>query len=642
MLSVVTVTLLFLLHPFVPGAEARVVRVVVTTREDLLGGKRFGATGSYEKITARVHFALDPSNPHNRAVVDLDRAPKNAKQEVEFEADLLVLRPMEPSRANGALLIDVPNRGGRLTSRDAIAAEGDVDTWYLRQGYTVASIGWQFDARKGAGLLRLEAPIAKGVSGRVRADFIVVEKTAEHTVSHVILETIGGGGYPVADAHAKDAVLTERDAPLAPRRRIPRRHWRFTDNKTIQYSGGFIPGRIYEVIYTATDPAVVGAGLAAVRDFTDYCKHDANTIAPANRAYGFGVSQTGRFLRHFVYEGFNASETGDRVFDGLLVFVAGAGRGSFNHRFAQPSRDAQTFSPLFYPNDLFPFTDTPTTDPVTGKREGLLDRARAKGVVPKIFYINTAYEYWSRGASLIHTTPDGKSDIEAPDEVRIYFLAGLGHVAGAFPPGHRPIREIVGQQPENPNSYLPFRHSFLAAMDAWVRGEADPPTSRIPRLADRTLVPLGELAVTNLQGVPLPRDAYQPYEMQMGPDWSRGIATEPPVIVGKYPAMVPQVRQDGNEIAGVHRPEIDAALATYTGWNLREAKTGFGGARASFIGSYIAWPRDQVISRYRSVDEYTGRYTAAALSLLREQFLVVDDLPSLLDSAVREWEYATR
>ncbi len=174
---------------------------------------------------------------------------------------------------------------------------------------------------------------------------------------------------------------------------------------------------------------MVGTGLAAVRDFTDYCKHDPNAIAPASRAYGFGISQTGRFLRHLVYQGFNASESGARVFDGLLVYVAGAGRGSFNHRFAQPSRDSQTLSPLFYPNDLFPFTDLPTTDPMTGRREGLLDRARAEGVVPKIFYVNTAYEYWSRGASLIHTTPDATAEVELPDEARLYFIAGVGHVA---------------------------------------------------------------------------------------------------------------------------------------------------------------------------------------------------------------------
>jgi len=631
---------LWFFGPFVPQAGAAVTRVEVTAREDLFAGKRFGNAGSYEKITARVHYALDPANSHNRAIVDLDRAPRNDKGAVEFSADVAVLRPKEHARGNGALLVDIPNRGGSLSWRGTIANEGDIDTWYLRQGYTLASIGWQFDVREGTGLLRLAAPLARGIQGRVRADFVVTERSNEHTVSHVIQDKIGGGGYRVADPAARDSVLTERDAPRGERRTIPHGRWRFTDELTLHFDDGFVPGRIYEVVYTASDPAVVGASLAAVRDFTDYCKHDANAIAVASRAYGFGISQTGRFLRHLVYQGFNASESGEKVFDGLLVYVAGAGRGSFNHRFAQPSRDSQAFTPLFYPNDLFPFTDLPTTDPVTGKREGLLDRARAEGVIPKIFYINTAHEYWSRGASLIHTTPDATADVELPEEVRIYFIAGVGHVPGPFPPGHRPIREIVGQQPENPNSYALFRRAMLAAMDAWAHGEALPPPSRYPRLADRTLVALGNLAVKKIHGVSFPREAYQPYEMELGPEWSRGIAAEPPRVVGEYPTLLPQVRQDGNEVAGIHRPEIDAPLATYTGWNLRDANTGFAGGRASFIGSYIAWPRAQLLSRYRTADDYVGAYASAAVALVRQRFLVPDDLPGLLEGAVGQWQFA--
>jgi hypothetical protein len=385
---------------------------------------------------------------------------------------------------------------------------------------------------------------------------------------------------------------------------------------------------------------VAGAGLAAVRDFADWCKRDPEALAPASRVYGYGISQTGRFLRHLVYQGFNASESGAKVFDGLLVYVAGAGRGSFNHRFAQPSRDSQPYSPVLYPNDLFPFTDDPTTDPATGKREGLLDLARAENVVPKIFYVNTAYEYWSRGASLIHTTPDGAADVRPPEEVRIYFIAGVAHVPGPFPPGHRPQGDL-GRQLENPTSYRLFGRALLSAMDAWVRGERQPPESRYPRLSDGTLVPPAKLAVKSAQGVDFPREAYQPYRMELGADWPRALASEPPRVVGAWPALVPQVRPDGNDLAGVHRPETLAPLATYTGWNQRDAKIGFGGGRASFIGSYIPWPRAQVVSRYRSADEYEGAIGAAAAKLLEERFLVADDLPGLLENAGRQWRYAT-
>jgi hypothetical protein len=184
-----------------------------------------------------------------------------------------------------------------------------------------------------------------------------------------------------------------------------------------------------------------------------------------------------------------------------------------------------------------------------------------------------------------------------------------------------------------------FRRALLAAIDAWVQGEAPPP-SRYPRLADRTLVPLDALAVKRVHGVEFPREAYQPYEMELGPEWPRGIAAEPPRVLGTYPTLLPQVREDGNEMAGVHRPEIDAPLATYTGWNLRDAKTGFAGGRASFIGSYIAWPRAQLLSRYRTADDYVGAYASAAVALVRQRFLVPDDLPDLLEGAIKQWQFA--
>ncbi|HEY2030815.1 MAG TPA: alpha/beta hydrolase domain-containing protein [Myxococcales bacterium] len=621
------------------AASAKVTAVDVVSREDLFGGKRYGDAGAYEKLVARVHYALDPNNPHNRAIVDLDRAERTAQGLVEFEGDVVVVRPKDRARANGSVLLDLPNRGGSLSLRNGLKSEADVDEWILRQGYILASVGWQFDIRPASNLLGLKAPVARGLTGRVRADFVVPERAQEHTVSHLIQDTIGGTGYPAASFD--DAVLTERSGVLADRGVVPKNRWRFTDPFTIHSDDGFVPGRIYEVIYTAKDPAIAGAGLAAVRDFADDCKHDPAAIAPAARVHGFGISQTGRFLRHFLYQGFNASESGAKVFDGLLVYVAGAGRGSFNHRFAQPSRDTQSLSPLFYPNDLFPFADVPTKDPWTGKSEGLLDRARSENVVPKIFYINTAYEYWSRGASLLTTTPDGKSEVPLADESRLYFIAGVSHVPGPFPPGHRGVRDNLGQNLENTNSYAVFRRAFLQDLDAWVRGEEEAPKSRYPRLSDGTLVNVSALRVKSISGVPFPRDAYEPYAMDLGGDFAKGLVREPPRILGTYPTLVPQVGKDGNDLAGVHRPEIDAPLATYTGWNVRDAKTGFAGIRSSFIGSYLPWPKEEVLSRYRSANEYAGAYATAAAALVKERFFVPDDVPPLLEQAVKEWQFAT-
>src|SRR5471032_2169672 len=238
--------LCLLLFLFSSTVFARVDRVEITSRADYLGARPFGLAGSYERIQGHIHYALDPANPHDAAIVDLDKAPRNGRGEVEFTADLDLIRPKDPARGNGVLFINVPNRGGRFFIR-----EQTTDDYYLRQGYMLAEVGWQFDVRPDPKLLRLEAPVVHGLTGRVRVDFVVSEKTFEHPVGHVIVGTIGGTGYPVADVHATDAVLTERDAPLAQRRAISRKHWRFSNEETLHFDDGFVPGRIYEVIYTA-------------------------------------------------------------------------------------------------------------------------------------------------------------------------------------------------------------------------------------------------------------------------------------------------------------------------------------------------------------------------------------------------------
>jgi hypothetical protein len=622
---------------FATTALARVDHVDVTSRTDYLGGKSFGLAGAYERIQGRAYFVVDPANAHDRVIVDLDNAQRNEHGEVEFSADIDILAPKDPARGNGTLFIDVPNRGGRFFIRDQ-----NPDEYYLRQGYTLAEVGWQFDVRPDPKLLRLYAPVAHGITGRVRADFIVVQKTLDHPLAHIIIGTIGGTGYPVADVNARDAVLTERDAPLAQRKTIDRKRWHFSDDHTIHFDDAFVPGRIYEIIYTAKDPAVVGCGLAAVRDFAAYAKHDPKAIVHAARAYAMGISQTGRFLRHLVWQGFNADEEGRQVFDALLVYVAGAGRGSFNHRFAQPSRDAQPLSPLFYPTDVLPFTDNPETDSRTGLTAGLLDRARAEHVVPKIFYVNTEYEYWSRGASLIHTTPDGKFDAEIPPEVRIYFVAGVAHIGGAFPPAHDSELSLLGQQFDNPLRIEQLRHGFAAALDAWTGNGIAPPASRYPRLSLGELVPVSGLATRSIHGAEVPRFNYEVYRSDFGPDWNRGIVTEPPRIDGVFPSLVPQINGDGLDIAGIHLPEIDAPLATYTGWNLRDPKIGFPDSRVSFTGSYIPWPKTELIDRYHNRDEYLGRFTRAALDRVHDRFLVVEDLPAIIQRGGEEWDQATK
>lgn len=604
---------------FVASAHARVVRVDVTSRADAYNGR-------YELIRGRIYFAADPTNVHNTAVVDLDKAPRNAEGAVEFSADFFVLRPKVGS--NDVLFFEVSNRGGT-----SMLYEGEpTDTYLPEHGFTIAVIGWQFDARLGEGRLQLTAPVATGVRGFARSDFVVYDKRNEATVAHFIVGNIGGTGYPVEDLAAPGATLTERDAQRAPRRTIPRAQWRFVDPKTVHYDGGFVPGRIYEVVYPAKDPAVVGAGLAAVRDFVSWCKHDPKTIAPVKYAYGFGISQSGRFLRHYVYQGFNADESGRQVFDGLLVHVAGAGRGNFNHRFAQPSRDSNSLSPGLYPVDIFPFADLPTTDPNTHVTAGLLDKARAENVVPKIFYTNTEYEYWSRGESLTHTTPDGKADMEIPATSRIYFLPGLSHIAGPWPPERGKLDELRGTELQNPNDYWTITDALFDDMDAWVRKGTEPPPSQIPHINDGTLV----AAVA-----PQPKP-YTPYAIDFGPEFGRGVLREPPRAVAAYPVLVPKTDADGNALNGVRQPFVDVPVATFTGWNLRDPAIGFADIRASFIGSYLPWTKAKLLARYTDRTRYLGLFSEAAMNMLKARFLLPADMaPLLRDGAIR-WDYATK
>ena len=307
--------------------------------------------------------------------------------------------------------------------------------------------------------------------------------------------------YAVADANDPAAVLTVRDSVEGPRRTVPRAEWQFSeDGKGIRMAAGFQPKKIYEVVYTAKDPPVVGVGPAAVRDAVSRLKYgsasDLGLEAGAiKRAIGFGISQSGRFLRTYLYYGFNEDEAHRKVFDGVMPHVAGAGRGSFNHRFAQASRDGHPYINFFYPTDIFPFTDEPQRDPETGVTDGLLSHATRPEHRPKVFYTNSSYEYWGRAASLIHTSVDGSRDVAPPPDTRIYLLAAGQHGVASFPPSR-----TIGQQPNNPLDYRWVMRSLLLSMNRWITDGTPPPESRYPRIADGTLVAPDKLAFPKIPG----------------------------------------------------------------------------------------------------------------------------------------------
>ena len=657
---------------FASFTDAHVTHVEILSRADIQDGRAFGLAGAYERIIGRVYFAINPENIHNRQIVDLDKALRNGQGEVEFSADLYLFKPKDMTKGNNAVLFEVSNRGGRGILR--LANGGNTsdpnaefgDGFLLREGYTIAWLGWQFDVADQGQNLRLSAPVAhdpggKEIRGLVRSDFTPSQKRDDMPLGHILLGPGGGKSYPVDDPASAKNVLTVRDTPGGPRQTIPRSQWSFghsvegqlvADPHFIHLDGGFLPGKIYEVVYEAKDPVVVGAGLATVRDFLSYLKYDPQATAPVRRIYAVGISQSGRFLRHFLYQDFNADEQGRQVMDGVIAHVAGAGRGSFNHRFAQPSRDAQPMSSFFFPTDVFPYNDLPETDPETGETAGLLDAANKSHTAPKIFFTNTSYEYWGRSASLIHTSADGLKDSAPGENARIYLLAGLQHFSAAFPPQKATTGspDSTAQQRHNPNPVQWFWRALITDMDQWVKDGTPPPPNTYPKIVDGTLVPLSKWTFPKIPGVNTPHEMNLAYHLDFGSQWKSGIISNEPPRVGKpFPVLVPQTDADGNDLGGVRLPELQVPVATYTGWNLRDPSIGAPDLRLSFLGSFLPFarnasergksgdPRRSVAERYVSREQYMGKFAEAAMNLIKERFLLREDLAAVLERGQREW-----
>ena len=651
--------------------QARVIRVEIESRTDVLGGKSFGDAGPYERLNGQVFFSARVDNAHNSRIVDLHDAVNLRHGEVEFSADFVAFRPKDPHRANGSLLLEVPNRGrphfiSLVDGGDANLAHDAGDAWLLRKGFTIVSVGWQWDAA-GQDDLKLYAPIAKEggrrITGLLRGDVMLSRVAEEIPLGHLILGNIGGLEYPVANVSDSRNVLTVRDSRDARRTLIPASQWQFAEtvngkltpsDRHIHLNGGFQPGRIYEYVYVVADPVIAGLGFAAIRDFASYAKHRPDSIVPAARVYGEGISQNGRFLRDFLYEGFNADEEGKLALDGVLAHVAGAGRGSFNYRFAQPSRDAQPTSSVYFPTDVFPFTDLPETDPITGERAGLLDRAMAEKVVPKIFFSNTSYEYWGRAAALISVDAEGKQDVPLSDNVRIYHFTGLQHFSGPSPP-RKGDGDLLGQQAESALPIKYFWRAMLTNMDAWVRSDTAPPRSSYPRIDNGTLVPLREYAFPPIPDVNRAQEANDVARLDFGPQWRQGVlGLQPPKVGQRFPLLVPQVDVDGNESDGVRLPELVVPLGTYAGWNLRDPLIGAPAQRVAFEASYIPFartaserrkardPRKSVEERYGSREDYLDRFGHALDELVQQRWVLPEDRAALMARGRQDWEEATR
>jgi hypothetical protein len=649
---------------FISTGSAEVTRVVITEREPYQLGKVFEGVGPYEWIRGRVHFSVDPTDSANATIVDLQHAPRNDVGRVEFSADLEILAPIDLAKSNRAMLYDVNNRGNRVCLGQFNGGGGE--DFLLRKGFIVVWSGWIAELLPARGRLLLDAPIASAngqpITGVVRAEFVSNRKADRYTISH-----FGNhGSYPPTEAGLANAVLTSRLNEADPRVVIPKSQWKLHQDYVeangrrsllpkieIEIVGGIRPAYIYELVYEAYGPIVQGLGLAGIRDLISHLKYDRSPQNPlrvgdksaAPVAYGFGVSQSGRCLRQFLYDGFNADEHGRIVFDGMIPHVAGGGMGFFNHRFASPTRHNTQHDNHLYPADVFPFTYGTSRDPFTNREEGILTRALAAGTCPKVMHIQTSSEYWHRAGSLVHTDPSGKQDAEIPACVRIYTIGGAQHG-----PGTGQVQEGGnGQLPRNPTDYRPLMRGLLTALVAWVQQDIEPPASVYPKLADETLVDWRQenSGWRPLKNIAYPTVIHAPEFVDRGPDFlsKRRATIQPPTRLGIYGVRVPAYKEDNNERGCLLMPTVAVPVATFTSWNLRSFSIGGENELLSLAGGYIPFnktresrqqsadPRISLPERYAGFDDYFARYSAHVSRLVKDRFILEEDRPRLYQLA---------
>jgi Alpha/beta hydrolase domain len=616
-----------------PSAAKVIKFEIVKVESPAFEGRSFGAVGTYDRIVARATIAVSPDDPHNTVIVDLDRAPRNAQGLVEAVTDVEILRPTIAANGNRRLFYEALNRGGKLglalfndspvVVNNLVKAADAGNGFLMTRGYTVVWSGWQGDIVPGGGRMTFSPPILPGVTGLAREDFIFdhSDNPASATLS-----------YPAADLDPAHTKISVRQREADPRATPAGLEVKFEGPTkiSIRRPEGFDAGAIYEFIYTAKDPKVMGLGFAATRDIVSFLRNettDANPIAGRiDRAIGFGLSQSGRYLHDYLYLGFNADEAGRTVFEGLMPHISGGKKTFTNYRFSQPGRSPYQHADMLYPGADFPFSYPVITDKLTGKRDGFLARCLAAGNCPKIIKTDSEIEFYQQRASLVVTDTEGNA-LEMPDNVRLFLLSNLQHFSLA---NAKSEMAKTCAFPTNPLNAGPPVRALLVALDGWVSNGTLPPASRYPSRAEGTLVSAAADAAgfPNIPGFVYPSRIASPTLINsdaMPP--SKGVA---------YPVFVPKTDADGRDLAGLRLPTLEAPAATHTGWNLRKA--GFGeGELCDNNGAMIPFaatreerlknndPRLSMTERYPNAGDRAAAIAKAAQQLVQDRLLLEDD-----------------
>lgn len=648
--------------PVASTAPAPAYRITVSKTEPVAG--TFGNVGAYEKISGTFTGEVDPADARNGIITDLKLAPRNANGKVEYTSEFVLFKPVDMSKANGVLRYDAPNRGNIV----------NLDPYFASRGYVFLSSAWQGDVPESAGRVTLTVPVAKNadgssITGTYRAELLP-------TVATTASLTLPGGAFngamvPYAPASLDNTqpgyVLTRRINESDPRQLIPATDWKFAqcsstvpfpgtpDPANICVKGGWDPQYLYELVYVAKDPKVMGLGLAAVRDMVSFLRSApadapgvANPVAGAIRyAIGSGVSQCGNFMKTFINLGFNQAADGSKVFDGVFAQIA-ARQTNINMRFAVPGggggvrADHTAFGQGGRRGLAKDYVDD-----VAGRQGGIMTRCDASGTCPKLFVGFSGTEFWTLQGSPMLTDAFGTKDLVQPDNARVYYYASSQHLLGApsvpgasaaaiFGPAYNALYATNGN-----TGVVPVIRALYQDLEDWVVRGTQPPDNQVPRIADATLVAPAHVAFPAIPGVTYTGLVNTFHLLDWGPQYTpqdeTGIATQvPPAYLGRdYAILVPQVDADGNDIAGIRSLDVAVPLATNTGWNTIN-RPGIVD-QPGLVGSFFPLqktaaarasandPRLSIEERYGTQSGYVAAVTAAASSLVARRFLLQAD-----------------
>ena len=647
-------------------AEARITSIVIDCgrsqsptfcagQSPTFGGLSFGDAGTYEKIFAKAHGEVDPSDRRNALITDINLVPRNENGMVEYSTDVHILKPIDLSKGNGRMFYDVVNRGNKghgafngVGGNNPTTAADAGSGLLMRRGYTLVFSGWEDEGLVPPGNNRALArlPIARNADG---------SSVVEHTITEVIFDNAIGMTFNLTyraanldQGQARMLVHNHTEfvgGPLVERVEVPTSVWSYVNDGQVRiiradpFLEPYDQGAAYEFVYPAKDPQVLGLGLAATRDVVSFLRHDTSDMNPLRGGIQFaiahGSSQSGRYLKGFTYWGFNEDEAGRMVFEGIQPKISGAHAIASNDRFGDTNATGRSYQRHLSAKMEFPFTYAVRFDPLSGLTDGIFARCQVTGTCPKIMHTDSANEVYLKALALVTTDGFG-NDIVLPDNVRVFLISGTQHGPSAQPSVTGTCQQLSNPLPHNP----PVRALYIA-LDNWATRGIPPPESRYPKVSDGTLVPSLPQSV---QGFPvIPGVTYTGW---YNPVAVKDMSSLPNMeIPGKfYTVRVAKSDADGNDIPGVRHPNLQVPLATHTGWALRRAPFAEN-EDCALTGQYIPFaatraerlatgdPRPSIEERYPNHGAYVSRIARAVNDLVRARLLLEEDGEAIKDQA---------